>query len=93
MIPAHAFFGFPTQRDRQLRCSGDPVVLSKKSRSFGTKTGWSVVTAGMCFSPFGLTKVVAISIFLPHSSRSRRRRPRNVLTIHPNRLNRRTALG
>ncbi|KRX69325.1 hypothetical protein T06_14932 [Trichinella sp. T6] len=93
MISAHAFFGFPTQRDRLLRFSGDPIVLSKKSRSFGTKTGWTAVTAGMCFSPFGSTKVVAILIFLPHSSRSQRRRPRNVLTIHPNRLNRRTALG
>ncbi|KRY31607.1 hypothetical protein T01_9468 [Trichinella spiralis] len=93
MIPAHAFFSFPTQRDKRLHCSGDPIVLSKKSRSMGTKTGCTVVTAGMCFSPFGSMKVVAISIFLPHSSRSRRRRPRNVLTIHPNRLNRRTALG
>ncbi|KRY74918.1 hypothetical protein T4B_3051 [Trichinella pseudospiralis] len=92
MIPAHAFFGFPTQSDRRLRCSGDTIVLSKRSRSFGTKTGWTLVTAGMCFSPFGLTKVVAISIFLPHSSRSRRRHPRNVLTIRSNRLNRHTAL-
>ncbi|KRZ73186.1 hypothetical protein T10_10335 [Trichinella papuae] len=57
------------------------------------KTGWNVVTGGMCFSPFGSTKVVTISIFLPHSSRSQRRHPRSVLTIHPNRLNRRTALG
>ncbi|KRY27196.1 hypothetical protein T01_6257 [Trichinella spiralis] len=93
MISSHAFFGFPTQHDRWLRCSGDPIVLSKKSRSFGTKIGWEVVTSRMCFSPFGSMKVVAISIFLPHPSRSQRRRPRSVLAIHPNRLNRRTALG
>ncbi|KRY82470.1 hypothetical protein T4D_16441 [Trichinella pseudospiralis] len=62
-IPVHTFFGFPIQHDRWLRCSGDPIVLSKTSRSFSTKPGWVVVNGKMYFSPFGSTKVLPFQIF------------------------------
>ncbi|KRZ70842.1 hypothetical protein T10_11785 [Trichinella papuae] len=41
-IPAHAFYSSPTKRDRRLRCSGDPIVLSMKSCNFRMKTSRSL---------------------------------------------------